>query len=278
MLSQVDFSLLLSTALALAWVRGAAREEGLGEEGSAQRLPWLILMTLRSAEQILPSVLVLLAASSPLAALWSGFSFGLYVEGGDWLGDEVGFLRRWTILLAVIMWRAEKIETLFQRVKRSAGIVKANGLGHCLKNGFSDPWNWMWPGSWGAFRRFALVAVSTLGYNSFVSKAFPAVVFDELLWWAFCKLQDIFSRKVAELPMSVSLVLLPLLDTLHMIPALVKVVLLAIMEYPLHDSYPLLLPICAFAWTGHNCHMVYTTVLVDLPEHVQQLWAARNIR
>lgn len=276
MLGQVDVSLCFSFVLALLWQRGLAVEETLSSRPVPEQVLWRAILGLRWTNQVLPSILVVQAARSVAAVMYAGFTLGLHAEGGGWLGDSPGSGACVAVHCAVLIWRAEKVETLLQRIQRSTNVVKDAGLGGCIKNGFAEPWDWLWPGLWGSFRRFALVAVSSVGYGSFVRAALPAVVFDECLWWIVTKSQDAFARKVCSLPLTIDLVILPFIDLLHMVPVITKVLLLGVLEYPQNTEYPALLILCAMAWTGHNCHMAYTQLFVDLPENTRQLWADRK--
>jgi len=291
MVGAVDVSVLASAVLATAWIRGASRQSARDAESSApgttsltpQEVAWALIMGVRSLNQVLPVAFVMLAAASPVAVILSACSFGLPDEKATgWLGDDpdIGALRRWAIMAALAVWRAEKLESLLQRIQRSAGVIAVTGFGQCLKSGLADPGIWFWPGFWGSVRRFALVAIASFGHAPFVRIALPAVVLDEFLWWALSKTQDLWTRKVCSLPTAVDLLVLPILDLLHFLPVVTKVFLLGIMEYPAYDSpgaYPLTLVVCALAWTAHNCHTLHSTVFVDLPEIARQLWAARNM-
>mmetsp|Transcript_31186 Transcript_31186/g.58531 ORF Transcript_31186/g.58531 Transcript_31186/m.58531 type:complete len:281 (+) Transcript_31186:84-926(+) len=276
MCGAVDVSLCLSVALALLWQRGVELEAAdavSSRSALEQILLWRPIMALRSSNQVLPSILVVLAARSMSSVAYSGFTLGLHRDEEGWLGELPTFWERLAVQCAVLIWRTEKVETLMQRMMRSASVVKANGFGACVKNGFADPGEWMWPGFWGSFRRFALIAVSSVGYGSFVRATLPAVVFDECLWWVVSKGQDAFARKVCTLPMTLDVVILPALDILHMLPVIAKVFLVAITEYPLHAEYPVLLVVCAMAWTGHNCHLAWRN-LTEIPEQMMQLWGS----
>eukprot|EP00439_Symbiodinium_sp_Y106_P074588 s675_g14.t1 len=274
--ARVDVSLCFSFVLALLWQQGRAVEETLSSRPVLEQVLFSTcnkydgVLSFRGwTNQVLPSVLVVQAARSVAVVMYAGFTLGLHAEGGGWLGDSPGSGACVAVHCAVLIWRAEKVETLLQRMQRSANVVKDTGLGGCIKNGFAEPWDWLWPGLWGSFRRFALV-----GYGSFVRAALPAVVFDECLWWIVIKCQDAFARKVCALPMTLDLVILPFIDFLHMVPVITKVLLLGVLEYPQNTEYPALLILCAMAWTGHNCHMAYTQLFVDLPEQARQLWAS----
>eukprot|EP00435_Cladocopium_sp_Y103_P011347 s435_g2.t4 len=261
LMSQVTCSLLVSALLALAWQRGqqTSPKEGEAKDFQLERLLLAPLMAIRHSNQVVPTLLVLYSASSISAALYASFTLGLHLDDGGWLGsDAVSSQRAF----------ADKVEILFQRLQRSVKIVKSSGIGVSLKSSFAEPFSWFWPGFWGSARRFALIAVSYVGYGAFVRSALPAVVLDECLWWLLSKTQDLFTRKVCALPMILDLVLLPFLDYLHMVPAIFKVALLAFMVYPDHEQSPVLLVLCALAWTGHNCHVTKSTLLEDLPEQL----------
>lgn len=277
-MSQVTCSLLVSALLALAWQRGQTTSpQGEAKDFQLERLLLAPLMAIRHSNQVFPTLLVLYSASSISAALYAAFTLGLHLDDGGWLGsDAVSSQRAFAVHAAVCIWRADKVEILFQRLQRSVKIVKSSGIGVSLKSSFAEPFSWFWPGFWGSARRFALIAVSYVGYGAFVRSALPAVVLDECLWWLLSKTQDLFTRKVCALPMILDLVLLPFLDYLHMVPAIFKVALLAFMVYPDHEQSPVLLVLCALAWTGHNCHVTKSTLLEDLPEQLSQLWQSRN--
>ncbi|CAK9071834.1 unnamed protein product [Durusdinium trenchii] len=273
-MSKVDISVLFSALLALAWQRGQSGAKDETKELQLDGALWAPIMALRHSNQVLPSILVLYAASSFSAAVYAGFTLGLHLEEG-WLGSELSSNRSLAVHAAVCIWRAEKVEILLQRMQRSVTIVQNHGLGSSLKNSFSEPFTWFWPGFWGSARRLALLVVSSVGYGSFVRVVLPAVVFDECLWWLTTKTQDLFTRKVCALPMVLDLVVLPFLDFLHLVPVMTKVALMALLVYSDHDQCPILLVISALAWTGHNCHLTKTTLLEDLPDQLWQLWQSR---
>lgn len=296
-MSEMDVSLLLSVGLAITWIKGAGRANDSSEASALSALPkdlssaaqevgWASAMYLHGLNQVLPALLVAAAAASP----WRAVSSACYVslpeepgtlpDDGGWLGHgQLGFARRWALLVALAVWRAEKLESLIQRMQRSVSITKSTGLGPSLKNMLADPWGWAWPAFWGVTRRFALIAISVIGCGPFLQTTFPAVVLDECLWWVLAKFQDLWSRKLTGVPPVFDVVVLPILDLLHFLPVIAKVCMLALLEYPVYEaagSSGTLLVISAMAWTAHNCHTLYTTVCVDVPESVQQLMAARR--
>eukprot|EP00933_Yihiella_yeosuensis_P046165 TRINITY_DN41650_c0_g1_i1.p1 TRINITY_DN41650_c0_g1~~TRINITY_DN41650_c0_g1_i1.p1 ORF type:complete len:294 (+),score=52.23 TRINITY_DN41650_c0_g1_i1:64-945(+) len=285
MLGALDLSFLASALMAVAWIRGISREAAGGGESQKKldQIGWMLIMGIRSYYQALPFIFVMLAASSPLAVIYSACSFALPLDDEEgWLGSDpdIGFWRRLCLLAALAIWRAEKLESLLQRLQRSAGIIQAKGFGPCVKSAIADPYGWIWPPFWGIFRRFALIVISTTGYAPFVRAVLPATVFDEFLWYAMSQTQDLCARKLkTSTPVVVDVLVLPILDLLHFLPVLSKVALIAVLEYPLYDapgSYPLVLACCALAWTAHNCHQLYTTVWHDLPESARQMWEARS--
>lgn len=297
----VDASVIASAALALVWLRGAARSAGscgpdgtAGAEGAAPKAAalaadaaWRIAALVRSWREMLQVVFTALAAASPLAALVAACSLGLTAPAAEgtssdeWLGPgPLGLWRRWALLAAITLWRAEKLESLFQRMQRSVSAVRALGPLTSLQRALADPGTWLWPPFWGIVRRVALVAIASFGCVPFVLVALPSVVLDEGLWWALAWFQDLWCRKVCALPDAVVLLVLPLADLVHFIPVLVRVFLLAIFEYPGYEASavsPLLLTVCALAWTAHNCHTVYTTLCVDLPDTARSLYAAARM-
>jgi len=281
-----DMSVVLSGALAVAWISGATRKPSeVGEPFNGADAAWGVVMFLETYKQLLPTILVICAATNKVGLL--SVALSLDVDGSGeppaigtpvWLGGEdQGDLRRFCLALSLFVWRAEKLESLMQRMQRAAGHVKADGVGPLLSQMTHDPFAAIWPVTWGLTRRIALVAISSFGYIPFVQTVYPTVLLDEALWWTFAKVNDIWSRRVCCLPPVFDLVILPIVDLLHLLPVVVKVFLLGILAYPVYDApagSSLFLVFCAIAWTGHNCHVVYNTLFVDIPESTKQLWAA----
>lgn len=278
---EMHVSVLASAALAAAWVQGSAAgaEEGKGPPNSSlPRWVWRVVMALSDWKQVLSPVLALMAAASVKGALWSAFTLGLSPDEDPWLaGEELGALRRWALLLALGIWRADKFETLLQRMQRSATVCSSVGAGAAIKSGFVDPAGWVWPAVWGIGRRLALVAISSFGCTPFLRTVFPATIMDEFLWWALAGFQNRLSKRGVEFPKVVDVILIPLLDTLHLLPVLTRVALLALYEYPQLDalgSRQAALCVSALAWSGHNAHTMYSVLFADLPETASQLWTA----
>eukprot|EP00928_Gymnodinium_smaydae_P086789 TRINITY_DN71216_c0_g1_i1.p1 TRINITY_DN71216_c0_g1~~TRINITY_DN71216_c0_g1_i1.p1 ORF type:complete len:329 (-),score=58.16 TRINITY_DN71216_c0_g1_i1:8-916(-) len=293
--SAIDLSLLASAGLAAAWVLRERQQQQRGSAASATDAGasfatafaaspgWALVMLVKDLNQVLPTVFLVLAAASYYELFASVTSLGLWEaaeDGGGWLGSEdISWGRHVALVSSLTVWRAEKLESLIQRMQRSAGAIRADGAGGALMQGFKDPFGYLWPALWGSGRRAAQIPISTFGSVLFVQTAFPAVAFDEFLWWATAKLQGLFDRHVRALPAVVDIIVLPLVDLLHLVPVIVKVFLLGILEYPGRgDSmgHSVLLSVCALAWTAHNCHIFYTTGFVDVPESARQLWAARG--
>mmetsp|Transcript_116443 Transcript_116443/g.324498 ORF Transcript_116443/g.324498 Transcript_116443/m.324498 type:complete len:285 (-) Transcript_116443:45-899(-) len=280
----MDTSLVMSAALAAAWTWDKTHSRGQEERRvdslatAAKQVAWGSVRGVRSLNQVLPAALAAFAAGSFGSVLSSAFSLGLAelsMEGAQWLGHgELSLWRRWSLVAAVAVWRAEKLESLLQRLQRSSDVIRAAGFSQAVSLAASDPYAWVWPAFWGVARRLALVAVSSFGSVPFMLVAFPAVVLDECLWWLLATVQDLWSRKVFALPAAVDVVILPLVDLLHFVPVLVRVLLLGIWHYPGYGETSWLLVVSALAWTAHNCHTFYTTVFLDVPEQARQLLTA----
>lgn len=297
-MSATDASLLLSAGLAAAWAvdarsakEGRSRLASLLSPGSVggfvSEVLWTAVSLLRDANQVLPAALLLFAATSPEQLLARAISVDL--DDGYRLGvpprwittsPEPSAQQRWAVLLALAIWRAEKMESLVQRVQRSAGEARQRGLPGCCRLVFTDPMGYAWPAVWGSTRRMALIVVSGCGCVPFLRTTFPTVVLDEFLWYIRSKASDLWSRKVCGLPLFVDLLVLPAVDIVHLVLMLVKVFLLGLLAYPAYavpdSSVGGLLMLCTMAWTAHNCHVVYTTVCLDMYESARALWAARG--
>mmetsp|Transcript_70863 Transcript_70863/g.220137 ORF Transcript_70863/g.220137 Transcript_70863/m.220137 type:complete len:281 (+) Transcript_70863:73-915(+) len=279
----MDASVVASAALAVAWTwentRTLERGPAADLASAAKQATWSGVMCVRTLNQVLPAGCVLLAAVTPWSAIVSACSFGVAdLQPGErsWLGEgELSVWQHLAILVALTVWRAEKLESTLQRMQRSVGVIRASGVGLALSSATADPVGWVWPAFWGVARRLALVAIGSFGTAPFLLVAFPAVVFDECLWWLLAKAQDLWSRKVCSLPAAVDVVVLPLVDLVHFLPVLSRVFLLAVFHYADHGSG--LLVLCALAWTAHSCHTLYTTVFVDVPDSARQLWAASSM-
>eukprot|EP00927_Polykrikos_kofoidii_P046828 TRINITY_DN40956_c0_g1_i1.p1 TRINITY_DN40956_c0_g1~~TRINITY_DN40956_c0_g1_i1.p1 ORF type:complete len:294 (-),score=39.72 TRINITY_DN40956_c0_g1_i1:77-958(-) len=286
-ITSTDLSLVVSVWVAFGWVVGASRVGG-GEDAPVSRsmreklmqTPWSVIMLLKDLNQALPTLFMLLAATSITKLLQVACSLGLQgvdAEGG-WLGTEELSTGRWTALqIALVIWRAEKLESLLLRMERSANVVKQDGLGNAIVSSFKDPYGYLWPPIWGIGRRAAQIYVSSAATLPFLHLAFPIVAADESLWWLLDRLRGFVDRKIYRLPMVVDIVILPVVDLLHFVPVIVTVFILAIQHLPEYQSsgttYPLVLSSCALAWTVHNCHLFYTSALVDVPQSARDLWS-----
>lgn len=287
----MNTSVVASAALGAAWTWVAANDhESAGSDWSAKSvgkwLVWRAAKELHSYNQVLPAVLTVYAASRPSDAISAACSLGisdLFEEtppNRNWLGqDELSSRQYLALMLALTIWRAEKMESLLQRIQRSAGEIKKNSASHIFTSSCKDPGTWVWPPVWGIARRLALISIASFGCVPFVLTAFPSVVLDECLWWALAKVQDLWSRKVCSFPAVFDFILFPLLDLIHFVPVFTNVLLLGLVSYAEYSPPGIpayLLIVCAFAWTAHNVHTIYTTLCVDLPDSARQLWAARN--
>eukprot|EP00932_Pfiesteria_piscicida_P012860 SRR837773.24306.p2 GENE.SRR837773.24306~~SRR837773.24306.p2 ORF type:complete len:150 (-),score=29.16 SRR837773.24306:78-527(-) len=135
----------------------------------------------------------------------------------------MGFVRRWLLLLGLAFWRAEKMQSLLERLKRVRGSAKSVGLGRAIGNVLTDPMGWSWPGFWGVARRLSLIVVSSCGCSEFMLYVFPAVAMDEFLWWAMAEAQNWqISRRGAPLPIAVDMIC-QILDQLHFVPVITRV-------------------------------------------------------
>lgn len=306
-MAALDVSVLVSAALAVTWIFGNTRAspqaEASSNEGEAASSPRKTPLDLalgcalwvHSVNQLLPALLLAAAAASPVQAVQAAWPqvgsidldhpFGeetvTKIDAPDWLGHDAGFLRHLFLASSLMVWRAEKLESLLQRMQRSVKVAQTEGVGKCLSSFFRDPYAYGWPVFWGISRRVALVVVASCGVAPFMQSAYPAVVLDECLWWVVANFQGFWDRKVTNYPVPavVNIIVLPLLDLLHFLPVLVKVFFLGLTAYPFYDKAgvaPGLLVASAFAWTAHNLHMLYTTVFLDLPESARALWAARH--
>lgn len=296
MVAGVDLSVLVSAALAVTWIFGQSRENTQDKEGASAIPKTPADIAIRCAlwvhgvNQLLPAVLLAASAVSPLLLLRAAVTIdfgGLFgeetssakLEAPDWLGHDAGFLKHLFLAASLAVWRAEKLESLLQRMQRSVNEVKRTGAASIMSGFVKDPIGYGWPVFWGITRRVALVVVGSCGCIPFLQTAFPAVVLDECLWWVVANAQNLWDRKVCSIPAAVNILVMPLVDLLHFIPVLMKVFFLGLTAYPYYDGAsvaPGLLVACAFAWTAHNCHMLYTTLFLDLPDSARALWAARQ--
>mmetsp|Transcript_64091 Transcript_64091/g.177161 ORF Transcript_64091/g.177161 Transcript_64091/m.177161 type:complete len:174 (-) Transcript_64091:71-592(-) len=160
-----------------------------------------------------------------------------------------------------MIWLAEQLENMLQRMQRCMRSLRSGG-GRTLRLTLNDPMGWIWTPSWAIARRVALLIAPTLGVAPFLHTLFPAVVMDNFLGWVQTSVENLLSRKGLGLPMSVSTLVVPLLDTLHFLPVLTRVVVLALVEYPRLDapvSRQAMLSVSSLVWTGHNVHTLYDT-------------------
>lgn len=282
-----ETSLLVSILVASAWARGAARESSTsaaalahGTDPLAQiaEVAWSAVMWLKSVNQVVPAVLILLVGASPFSVLSTAFWTGTRAEGQtSWLGaGEIGAWRRFVLQLALLVWRAEKLENLMYRVKKSATTVRSTGLAASLQHAMKDPYGWVWPGLWGIARRAAMLVVSSLGMAPFIRTALPAVALDEGLGWVSTKAVDWLSKKV-DLPFMFSTIIVPVVDALRFLPSVAQVFLLGILEYPIYPvgGHMVLLVLCTLAWTAHSCHSLWHSCW-DIYDTAGQLWAQRG--
>jgi hypothetical protein len=282
MAGAVDLSVLLSGLMAAAWffAEDAEKEYG-GATPAILQNPVLRFANLaKDWRQVLPTLFLLAAASSflsPLGTLCSlsQFDYSEAPEDGGWLGiQELSAMRRSALLVSLALWRADKLEDLGRRMQRSVRVIQSDGFATALQQSISDPYGYLWPALWGSGRRVALVAIASFGCVPFIRTAFPAVVLDEFLNFAVAKVQRLIDQKVVSLPAAVDLVMVPLADLVHFIPVIVHISLLGICEYPSYERGGLL-AFCAFAWTMHNCHLVYST-LSEVPVNLQIIWAGQG--
>jgi len=190
-------------------------------------------------------------------------------------------MSRLFLVVSLTVWRAEKLESLLQRLQRSVKVAQKDGLGSCMQSFIKDPMGYGWPVFWAVTRRVSLVVVGTCGCTPFLQTAYPAVVLDELLWWVVANFQNFWDRQVPQYPLPIfaNIIVMPIVDLLHFIPVLVKVIVLGATAYPWYEdggTAPGLLVMSTIAWTGHNCHMLKTTALDDLPESCRAWWQARQ--
>lgn len=285
-----NLSILASAMLALAWTTGPVRgSAALAAEKEfpgppVGRIPdwaWTFLMSMHKFKQVLPIVFACCAATSFSSMLCAGCSLGFAaLEDGapGWLGDvELSLIRRWALLAALAVWRAVKLEELLQRMQRSVGVVKVTGFAPAFHNAIHDPVGWIWSPVWGISRRLALVVLTSLGCGPFVSVALPAVALDEFLSWALAQLQHLMGKTGYDAPAVVTLIVFPIIDMAHFIPAISRVLLLGIFDYPEYNTTwncQVLLVASALASTVHSCHAVYSTVCVEIPDMARQLYAS----
>lgn len=300
MLAFIDFWVLVSVGLTIVWTRAPTNADG-------KAVTVIHVITrfsgwIHSINTILPAILLVFAASSPLKLMqaavnlnvdrtWSIWIMGEEPRGGlnvgdrspDWLGKHDSFFRCLFLQLSLCVWRAEKLESLLQRMQRSAGVAKREGT-TCIKSLFDDPKAYAFDPVWGCTRRLALIAISSFGFVPFVYTTYPTVLFDESLSWVTMKLNDLCERflqkRGSSVPIWVSFVLMPVLDQLHFIPVIIQIFFLAVSDYPYYTSpgvHSTLLFLCAVAWTVHNINLFYHAVFMDLPENVGQWWEARKL-
>lgn len=257
--------LLASVALALVWNCGEPSDQPL-------RALYRIAMFTRSLNKMLPAVFAWYAARSCHDLFAAVFSFDLQFPLDDGVPTWVGTMPLQIIALQVSLavWRAEKVESLLLRVRRSADSIHSEGIEQSLASARFDAL----PAIWGSGRRIALVVMSSLGCVSFAQVALPAVVIDEFLSDFMGKAQDHISRKFMPLPSWFEILIMPIADLSHFVPAVCKVVFLAAVVCPTHEHYSLVLTLAAAAAAVHNCYTVYYT-LVDIPDTLRQLLRSR---
>lgn len=278
---EVDLSLVASAGLAVLWSSSPAEEDKESDKesgnywGVALKGAVLLANYLKPVKEVLAMVLLSTAAVTWGAAVYESFglglgSFGAHDYSDAWL--HTCPRSRCAVLIAVGVWRADKIQSLLERLQRSFGVTKEVG-GSAVRMAAGDPGGWIWTPFWAIFRRVALVTVSSMGYDAFIFTAFPAVALDEFCWWVTAKAVDTWKRKICDLPLWFELVVLPVVDLVHFLPTLFRILLLAIAEYPNDAAVPhqAILVVSALAWSGHNFHKLYTTACVDLPSHIEQL-------
>lgn len=293
-MAAVDFWVLASAGLAILWTKAHT----LGED---KPVAFRFCLWIHGMNQFLPALLLFLAASSRVKLLQSALHLNfdrfwnvLFSEAPSdehnaelwlppWFAEDAGFLKHLLLQLSLFVWRAEKLESLLQRMQRSVGVVKREGT-QCLTNFAHDPKAYAFDPVWGCTRRVALIAISSFGCAPFVTTTYPTVVLDESLWWMTATLNDTCDRflqkRNASIPIWVSLIVMPVMDQLHFIPVILQVLLLGLTVYPYTTSAGLLsgvLSLSAVAWSVHNCNLLYHTIIVDVPENTRQWWAARSM-
>mmetsp|Transcript_58875 Transcript_58875/g.137550 ORF Transcript_58875/g.137550 Transcript_58875/m.137550 type:complete len:285 (+) Transcript_58875:114-968(+) len=280
---QTNVSVLLSCILAVAWANPPSAEK----KRPGQTWAWLVLEALQwcvgwlhALNQVLPWCLLWYAANS-LRELCSAVVTIHQAPAGNsrpqWMSTTSTETQRYALAMALMLWRAEKLESLLQRMKRSTKALKTSGFKLCFTKALASPKLWIWSPFWAISRRVALVAISTFGCIPFVRTAFPAVALDEFLNVVVAQAQDVVNRKVVTLPLVFSIGVAPLLDLIYFFPGALQVVLLgcdgyARYEVPTPMAYALIAS--TVAWTGHNCNLVHTTLCVDVPDALRQWWAA----
>mmetsp|Transcript_52 Transcript_52/g.64 ORF Transcript_52/g.64 Transcript_52/m.64 type:complete len:285 (+) Transcript_52:170-1024(+) len=278
-----DLSLILSCLLAVAWAnppRGSEPKLGHAWQNVAlEALRWLSGW-LHALNEVLPLILLWCASSSLSALLSAALTFEQVATPPPippWMSEDVSYWRRLAVAMALTLWRAEKLESLLQRLKRSTKAVKTLGLRVCLKKAVVNPKAWVWSPFWAVSRRVALVLISTCGCIPFLRTAFPAVALDEFLTAAVAQAQDFVNKRLVSLPLVFSIVIAPLIDLIYFIPGALQVVLLGFHGYATYEIAPVMMYMLigsTIAWTGHNLNCIHTTLCLDVPDQFRQWWAA----
>lgn len=293
----MDVSLILSAALAVGWVRGSAVGAEAGRPPKSVRNPvlgrcWMMLMKLSDMKQVSVAVLMFLASSSLGGLVRVACSLGLPWGasagdeaprgGGTWLGDDWpdrSLGRRLPLLLALALWRGEKLESLLQRVHQTCRHCKRIGWGQGLLRSFKDPRRELLPPAWDFLRRSAVVITASCGCSSLATQVLPAIAMHDFLWWVGSQLQNLCSKKGVSTPIVVDFFVFPLWDQLHGIPALVRLCVLASCDYPKLDapwSNKVVLVVCASVWVVHTLRTMVAAVrgIVDCARQLRTVPSA----
>mmetsp|Transcript_26625 Transcript_26625/g.48796 ORF Transcript_26625/g.48796 Transcript_26625/m.48796 type:complete len:285 (-) Transcript_26625:110-964(-) len=278
-----NVSVLLSCILAAAWANPPPTEK------KRQGPTWIwvvveafhwIIGWLHALNQVFPWLLLWYAASSLRELCGATVTFNQVVANSSrplWMSTEATERQRYAVTMALMLWRAEKLESLLQRMKRSTKALKTHGLRTCVAKALSSPKLWIWSPFWAMFRRVALLAISTFGCVPFVRTAFPAVALDEFLSAVVAQVQDLVNKWIVTLPLVFSIGVAPLLDLIYFFPGAIQIILLGCNGYMRYDVPPAMataLVVSTVAWTGHNCNLVHTTLCIDVPDALRQWWAA----
>jgi len=266
---EMNLSVAASLALGLAWhcqseveqTDGRPTARAAGASGQLLKL----CTKLKPWKQVMVVTVCLLASSSLVNLIATACTLGFSSDPSqNWLGHhELGLPRRWLLLLALTLHRADHVEQLAERTLRSAKVVTRLGPSACLCRGFQDPMTCIWPGLWGISRRLAPIFITSLGTGPFMLILFPALLLDELLCDGLARLSSWWAKRADGIPDIVENKLIPLAAVIHGLPMVSRMLVLAMSGYwDYHSSTSVgrLLIVSAFAWTSHNLHVLWVAV------------------
>jgi hypothetical protein len=278
-MAALDVSVLAACCLAavvLFWQNRRPSQPSNDAEGaSASSVLEYFGVSFCSVSQVLPTVLLCMAAVSPWHVLYAVTenilnvgdlfaeltkfldvdqaqnvqlgAFESLSEAPEWTDRTVDANQHLWIVVSLTLWQADKVHELLQRLIRYRGDIPANIA--------SNPVGYSTSVAWGISRRVVVLVISTCGCVPFLKHAYPAIVLDDVCDWAWTKVEDSWNRKlgnICPIPMMVSLVLVPAFRFLRLLLLFVQLLLLGITAYPYYTSSfeaSAVLVVSALAWT-----------------------------